>query len=108
MLRSLGDKALQPYDLSCLDVISLIGEPFDPDTWHWTKDVLGRGQIYVNNTWGQTETAGCPLAGAAWLTPVKPGSAGVQFLGADVGIVEDRKSTRLNSSHVAISYAVFC
>src|SRR5690625_6108916 len=25
-----------------------------------------------------------------------------------VGIEEDRKSTRLNSSHVAISYAVFC
>src|SRR5439155_26128369 len=24
------------------------------------------------------------------------------------GLVEDRKSTRLNSSHVAISYAVFC
>src|SRR5699024_12491769 len=30
---------------------------------------------------------------------------------ADVGsrlIVQDRKSTRLNSSHVSISYAVFC
>src|SRR5690349_24112004 len=26
----------------------------------------------------------------------------------DVGDVEDRKSTRLNSSHVEISYAVFC
>src|SRR5690349_23944056 len=25
-----------------------------------------------------------------------------------VGAVEDRKSTRLNSSHVEISYAVFC
>src|SRR5690606_40999246 len=25
-----------------------------------------------------------------------------------VGLVEDRKSTRLNSSHVKISYAVFC
>src|SRR5690625_6312019 len=24
------------------------------------------------------------------------------------GILQDRKSTRLNSSHVAISYAVFC
>src|SRR5690606_41012711 len=24
------------------------------------------------------------------------------------GVVEDRKSTRLNSSHVKISYAVFC
>lgn len=89
MLRSLGEKGLNPYDLSCLEVVSLVGEPFDPDTWHWTKDVLGGGNICVNNTWGQTETAGTPLAGAAWLTPMKPGSAGVQFLGADVGIVDD-------------------
>ncbi|WP_245799181.1 acetate--CoA ligase [Virgibacillus siamensis] len=89
MLRSLGEKALQPYNLSCLDVVSLVGEPFDPDTWHWTKDVLGGGNICVNNTWGQTETAGCPLAGAAWLTPMKPGSAGVQFLGADMDIVDN-------------------
>src|SRR5690606_41387818 len=29
-------------------------------------------------------------------------------LGCDVTVVEDRKSTRLNSSHVKISYAVFC
>src|SRR5256885_9746587 len=28
--------------------------------------------------------------------------------GADVVDVEDRKSTRLNSSHLVISYAVFC
>src|SRR3712207_6971943 len=27
---------------------------------------------------------------------------------ADLGRVEDRKSTRLNSSHANISYAVFC
>src|SRR5690625_6269797 len=31
---------------------------------------------------------------------------GKPFIGS--GIVKDRKSTRLNSSHVAISYAVFC
>src|SRR5690625_6944796 len=35
-----------------------------------------------------------------------------RVLREDVGLssqaVEDRKSTRLNSSHVAISYAVFC
>src|SRR5206468_5482275 len=29
-------------------------------------------------------------------------------LGVDLGDVEDRKSTRLNSSHDQISYAVFC
>src|SRR5256885_12499492 len=27
---------------------------------------------------------------------------------ADEGLLEDRKSTRLNSSHLVISYAVFC
>src|SRR3989442_4957673 len=31
-----------------------------------------------------------------------------QFSASQVHVVEDRKSTRLNSSHVRISYAVFC
>src|SRR5690242_3388919 len=30
------------------------------------------------------------------------------FLGAALGVDTDRKSTRLNSSHMSISYAVFC
>src|SRR5690606_28562187 len=34
--------------------------------------------------------------------------AGCGKLHADFEIKEDRKSTRLNSSHVKISYAVFC
>src|SRR5690625_4784913 len=34
---------------------------------------------------------------------------GMQFdIGSPPQFMEDRKSTRLNSSHVAISYAVFC
>lgn len=89
MLKSLGDETLEKFDLSCLDVISLVGEPFDPETWNWTYEVLGKGKLYLNNTWGQTETAGCPLAGAAWLTPMKAGSASVQFLGADAAVVDD-------------------
>src|SRR5439155_3546177 len=42
---------------------------------------------------------------ARGVVPVVPG-----FLGAapDGQVATDRKSTRLNSSHVAISYAVFC
>src|SRR5690625_6558871 len=31
-----------------------------------------------------------------------------QKIAQEIIITEDRKSTRLNSSHVAISYAVFC
>ena len=88
MLKSLGEEAVNQFDLSPLDVVSLVGEPLDPETWHWTYEVLGKKNICVNNTWGQTETAGCPIAGAAWLTPMKPGSAGIQFLGADVAVVD--------------------
>src|SRR5690625_7427378 len=32
----------------------------------------------------------------------------VSVRGSNVDLMQDRKSTRLNSSHVAISYAVFC
>ena len=89
MLKSLGEEVLNRFDLSMLDVVSLVGEPFDPETWQWTHDVLGKGKIYLNNTWGQTETAGTPLSHAAWLTPMKPGSAGIQFLGVQLDIVDD-------------------
>jgi len=89
MLKSLGEEFTNRFDLSMLDVVSLVGEPFDPETWQWTHDVLGKGEIYVNNTWGQTETAGTPLSHAAWLTPMKPGSAGIQFLGVQLDIVDD-------------------
>src|SRR5690625_5997921 len=39
-----------------------------------------------------------------------PAEAAIMALhaGADILLLRDRKSTRLNSSHVAISYAVFC
>src|SRR5699024_12154140 len=36
-----------------------------------------------------------------------PRQTGLDFVGK-VAEVQDRKSTRLNSSHVSISYAVFC
>src|SRR5699024_11405775 len=34
--------------------------------------------------------------------------ANIREIGFDQHVHEDRKSTRLNSSHVSISYAVFC
>src|SRR5207253_7572402 len=54
-----------------------------------------------------------PAAGTAGSVPAAAPSA-VEFADDFIGVVnryaqaQDRKSTRLNSSHVAISYAVFC
>jgi len=89
MLMRYGDEVMQPYDVSSIEVVSVVGEPLNPEAWHWTHDNLGKGRLCVNNTWGQTELAGCPLAGAAWLTPMKPGSCGSSFFGADVDVVDE-------------------
>src|SRR5207245_9469321 len=42
-----------------------------------------------------------------YLAPARPGKS-VEFLAELAIAVVDRKSTRLNSSHGSISYAVFC
>src|SRR5690606_40501372 len=49
----------------------------------------------------QRDRPSCAAGGAARC-------AAAQFLEPAVGMGQDRKSTRLNSSHVKISYAVFC
>ena len=99
MLMRYGESLMSPYDLSSLDVVAVVGEPLNPEAWQWTYQTLGRGRIYLNNTWGQTELSGCPLAGAAWLTPMKPGSCGPPFLGADLDVVDDEgKSVGVNVS----------
>ncbi|MDM5327718.1 acetate--CoA ligase [Neobacillus sp. CF12] len=112
MLKSMGEKAVEKYDLSCLDVISLVGEPFDPETWQWTYEVLGKKKVYINNTWGQTETAGSPIAGAAWLTPMKPGAAGTAFLGAVMEIVDEEgnpvKPGRLGNLVIRKPFPMLC
>ncbi|MEH7014024.1 acetate--CoA ligase [Neobacillus niacini] len=112
MLKSMGEKALDKFDISCLDVISLVGEPFDPETWQWTYEVLGKKNVYINNTWGQTETAGSPIAGAAWLTPMKPGSAGTSFLGAVMDVVDEEgnpvKPGRLGNLVIRKPFPMLC
>lgn len=89
MLMRCGVSWQRQFDVSSLEVIGLVGEPLNPEAWEWMYSTLGKKKIYINNTWGQTELAGCPLAGAAWLTPMKPTSCGIEFLGNSVDIVDD-------------------
>jgi len=89
MLMKHGEELANQYDLSCLEVAALVGEPLNPEAWRWFYEKVGHEKIYINNTWGQTELAGTPLAGAAWLTPMKPGSCGTQFFGASMDIVDN-------------------
>src|SRR2546427_8778758 len=43
-----------------------------------------------------------------WVADIQPGIRVLYMSGYTDGVIADRKSTRLNSSHSQISYAVFC
>src|SRR5207253_7620568 len=51
--------------------------------------------------------AGATMYGEVQASYYNPAAIGL-FASNGVQFTQDRKSTRLNSSHVAISYAVFC
>ncbi|GAA5512642.1 acetyl-coenzyme A synthetase [Deinococcus carri] len=89
MLRRAGDAALEGHDLGRLDLIALVGEPLDPETWHWTQGKLGAGRIFVNNTYGQTETGTAWASSMVGITPTRPGSCGHPLPGYRVRVVRD-------------------
>ncbi|MGM9322236.1 acetate--CoA ligase [Deinococcus aquaticus] len=89
MLRRAGDDALRGHDLSRLQLIGLVGEPLDPETWHWAHDTLGAGNVFINNTYGQTETGTAWAASMVGLTPTRPGACGHPLPGYRARIVRD-------------------
>src|SRR3712207_7128921 len=57
-------------------------------------------------SWGVAFSPDGKILGEAEENTASPGDSAVRLW--DVATGEDRKSTRLNSSHANISYAVFC
>lgn len=91
MLRRAGDAHIANNQK--LELISLVGEPLDPDTFFWAKDVLGGGKTFVNNTYGQTETGTAWASSMVGLTPTKPASCGHTLPGYAPEIIDDQGST---------------
>ncbi len=89
MLRRAGDGWMEGRDLGRLTLISCVGEPLDPDTWYWSRDVLGGGRIFFNNTYGQTETGTGWTSSMVGMTPTKPGSCGHPLPGYQAEVVDE-------------------
>ena len=80
-LMRAGDEPVQKTDRGSLRLLGTVGEPINPEAWHWFHQVVGDGRCPVVDTWWQTETGGIlitPLPGA---TDLKPGSATRPFFG---------------------------
>ncbi|KAM9789439.1 acyl-CoA synthetase short chain family member 2 like [Neosynchiropus ocellatus] len=89
LLMKYGREPLQKYDLSSLRILGSVGEPINPEAWHWYHEVVGQGRCPVVDTFWQTETGGHVLTPLPAATPLKPGSATFPFFGVEPTILNE-------------------
>ncbi|SEQ76646.1 acetyl-coenzyme A synthetase [Faunimonas pinastri] len=80
-LMGAGNDYVQQTSRKSLRLLGTVGEPINPEAWHWYHHVVGEDRCPIMDTWWQTETGGhmiTPLPGA---TALKPGSATLPFFG---------------------------
>ncbi|GFO18920.1 acetyl-CoA synthetase [Plakobranchus ocellatus] len=88
-LMKFGDSYVTKYNRSSLMILGTVGEPINPEAWHWYYRVVGNSNCAVVDTFWQTETGGhviTPLPGA---TKTKAGSATFPFFGIVPAILSD-------------------
>lgn len=80
-----GDAAVKKTSRQSLRLLGSVGEPINPEAWHWYHQVVGDGRCPIVDTWWQTETGGTLISALSLNRPgqvdatepavLKPGSA---------------------------------
>ena len=89
-LMAVGDEPVKKSSRKSLRLLGTVGEPINPEAWHWYYKVVGDERCPIVDTWWQTETGAhllTPLPGA---TPLKPGSATRPFFGGQPVLLDDQ------------------
>jgi len=87
MFMRYGEQWPAKYDLSSLRVLGSVGEPINPEAWHWYFKNIGREKCVIVDTWWQTET-GMHMITTIPSYPAKPGKAGKPFFTIEALIVD--------------------
>jgi acetyl-CoA synthetase len=74
-LRRIGPDEPRKYDYE-FKHMTTVGEPIEPQVWHWYYHEVGKGKAVIVDTWWQTENGGFLCSTLPALKPMKPGSAG--------------------------------
>ena len=88
-IARMGDEFVKKYDRSSLRILGSVGEPINPESWHWYNDVVGEKRCNIVDTWWQTETGGIMITPLPGATPTKPGSATFPFFGIEPVLLDD-------------------
>ncbi len=100
MFMRYGEEWPSKYDLSSLRILGSVGEPINPEAWHWYHKHIGRERCVIVDTWWQTET-GAHMITTLPSYPAKPGKAGKPFFGVVADVV-DREGKRVPPNTVGI------
>ena len=76
------------YDLSSLRFLGSTGEPWDPDSWNWFFEKVGKKRIPIINISGGTEIVGCFLSPLP-ITELKPCTLRGPGLAMDIDVFDD-------------------
>ena len=85
----LGREVPDAFDLSSIRVLGSVGEPINPEAWHWYRDVIGGGTAPIVDTWWQTETGAIMASPLAGRTVLKPGSAQAPLPGICIEVLDE-------------------
>lgn len=92
-LMSLGDDLVKKYDRSSIRMLGSVGEPINPEAWHWYYEVVGGGRCPIADTWWQTENGGILITSLPGAIDMKPGAAGMPFFGIKPAILNKEGET---------------
>jgi acetyl-CoA synthetase len=86
-----GEEWPAKHNLSSLEMLGTVGEPINPEAWHWYNSHIGGERCPIIDTWWQTETGSFMICGAPGIAqmPQKPGVAGHPLPGVDAAVVDD-------------------
>ena len=84
-----GRDVIAGHDLSSLRILGSVGEPINPEAWHWYHDVIGNKNCEIVDTWWQTETGSIMISAIPGAFKTKPGAAQKPLPGITVGIVDE-------------------
>ncbi len=88
-----GDAPVKKTSRKSLRLLGSVGEPINPEAWHWYHEVVGDQRCPIVDTWWQTETGGIlisPIVEANGKTKpekLKPGAATWPLPGIEVELL---------------------
>jgi len=100
MLRRLGESHVENFDLSSLRVLGTVGEPINPEAWHWYYDHVGRGHCAIVDTYWMTEGGSHMISALPGATRAKPGSATRPLWGIEAVILDPHTAKPLEGNDV--------